>query len=207
MVHGSDSAREFLCHPPKWYVPVFHLFFPTIVSLIIIGICASQVISTSITIFLVSLISWIILLGLEWGIHRYILHNPFSFLNALYRYHRIHHFLFSSQNMLIKNRKELFYVLLPPYAILLVFGLIAPLAFGIGLIFSLNISYLIIINAMIFFLMYEWLHLSYHLPINNWILNKLRRLHQIHHHPKLQKSFNFNVTIPLFDWILNTRYK
>jgi sterol desaturase/sphingolipid hydroxylase (fatty acid hydroxylase superfamily) len=62
---------------------------------------------------------------------------------------------------------------------------------------------------MFFFLSYEWLHLSYHLPKESFIgrlgiVALLREHHRRHHDPRLMKRWNFNVTVPVFDWIRGT---
>jgi sterol desaturase/sphingolipid hydroxylase (fatty acid hydroxylase superfamily) len=56
---------------------------------------------------------------------------------------------------------------------------------------------------------YEWLHLSYHLPRESGIgrrgvIQRLRRHHAIHHDPRLMQRWNFNVTIPFWDWVRGT---
>jgi len=59
---------------------------------------------------------------------------------------------------------------------------------------------------------YEWLHLSYHLPPESWIgrralIRILKRHHAIHHEPRLMQRWNFNVTLPLWDRVRGTYAK
>jgi len=56
---------------------------------------------------------------------------------------------------------------------------------------------------------YELLHLSYHAPKDSFIgrrkfIAKLRAHHAKHHDPRFMQRWNFNVNVPLFDWILGT---
>jgi sterol desaturase/sphingolipid hydroxylase (fatty acid hydroxylase superfamily) len=74
-----------------------------------------------------------------------------------------------------------------------------------------NAALLAVATSLFFFLLYEWLHLSYHLPPatfigRNPLIALLRALHQRHHDPRLMRRWNFNVTVPLFDWLHRTRW-
>jgi sterol desaturase/sphingolipid hydroxylase (fatty acid hydroxylase superfamily) len=58
-------------------------------------------------------------------------------------------------------------------------------------------------------LSYEWLHLAYHLPPDGRIgrlraVAVLRRHHATHHATHLMNRWNFNVTVPLWDWVRGT---
>ncbi len=198
---------------PSWYHPLPHMVIPSILGIAIISIC----------IYLISNLQWMsllcipptifILFGFEWLVHKYVLHERQPLLGQIYELHeRSHHIIYTHEKMAINSWRELYYVLMPPYAILLVFGLIAPLAFGIGMIFSFNVACLIIITSMLFFLTYEWLHFSYHLPVTtflgrNSLIRRLRRVHRAHHNPKMMKKYNFNVTVPVMDFVLGTYKK
>jgi sterol desaturase/sphingolipid hydroxylase (fatty acid hydroxylase superfamily) len=37
------------------------------------------------------------------------------------------------------------------------------------------------------------------------LVRVLREHHRRHHHPALMQRWNFNVTLPLFDWLYKTR--
>jgi sterol desaturase/sphingolipid hydroxylase (fatty acid hydroxylase superfamily) len=61
-------------------------------------------------------------------------------------------------------------------------------------------------------LVYEWLHLAYHLPDESFIgrrllIRRLRQHHARHHNPKLMQRWNMNVTLPLFDWVFGTIHR
>ncbi len=56
---------------------------------------------------------------------------------------------------------------------------------------------------------YEWLHLAYHQPPDslvgrNRLISWLREHHANHHRPELMKNWNFNVTLPLWDYVRGT---
>jgi sterol desaturase/sphingolipid hydroxylase (fatty acid hydroxylase superfamily) len=57
--------------------------------------------------------------------------------------------------------------------------------------------------------LYEVSHLSYHLPPESFVGRRrlvrwLREHHARHHDPRLMQKWNFNVTIPFWDWIRGT---
>lgn len=207
------KRKQIIDKIPSWYNPYLHAIIPSCIGIFIIIGC----------LFYIEFLTWLSLLtipitlfflfGFEWVTHRYVLHKRQPLLGVIYELHELsHHVIYTDEEMSIREKKELYYVLMPPYAILIVFCLVAPLAFGLGLLFSLNVACLIIITAMVFFLCYEWLHFSYHQPANTWIgrnrtIRKLRRLHRFHHNPRLMKKYNFNVTIPIFDLILGTYWR
>lgn len=195
---------------PYWYNPYLHAIVPSVFGLSIISICVTLISHTlwyewlSIPIMLLSLFLF------EWCAHKYILHTKQSHLEQIYQLHELaHHIIYTDKKMEIKDKRELYFVMMPPYAIMLVFCLVAPLVFFIGLVFSTNVAALLMITSMVFFLLYEWLHFFYHLPSDsiigkNKIIRFLRETHKTHHNPRLMKHCNFNVTVPIFDWILGT---
>ena len=55
---------------------------------------------------------------------------------------------------------------------------------------------------------YEVTHLLYHLPEalvgDSRLVRVLKEHHARHHDPRLMQKWNFNVTVPLADWVLKT---
>ncbi len=63
--------------------------------------------------------------------------------------------------------------------------------------------------AISYYLAYEWLHLSYHLPADSligrtWLVRRLRRLHTVHHDVSRMAQCNFNITFPICDRVYGT---
>ena len=211
---GFEEVRQKIVNRiPSWYNPYLHAFIPSFIGLAIIVFSIFLIKEISIVSLVSIPITLFLLFGFEWIAHKHILHTRRPLLGQIYELHELsHHIIYTDKQMAIQEKKELYYIMMPPYAIVLVFCLISPLIFGMAAIFSLNVACLILITAMFFFLSYEWLHFSYHQPANSWIgrnriIKALRRLHRRHHNPKLMKHWNFNVTIPVFDWILGTYWK
>jgi hypothetical protein len=144
--------------------------------------------------------------------HRLALHRRQRGLEILYDRHTpIHHRLFVAADMAIRDSKECALVLLPWFAIVLIVVMTAPLT--IALYFAdRNLACLFLATTMFYVLSYEWLHLAYHLPPSTFVgrlklVQVLRRHHATHHHPPLMQKWNFNVTVPLWDWVRGTTYR
>ena len=74
-----------------------------------------------------------------------------------------------------------------------------------------NIAALFLATCMFYTVSYEWLHLSYHLPPDSfvgrrWLVRVLRRHHATHHTPELMQRWNFNVPLPLWEFLRGTIY-
>jgi hypothetical protein len=148
--------------------------------------------------------------GLEWRVHKDLLHQRVWPFRVLYdRHERLHHVIFTDEDMGLRSRQEMKLVLLPGFVIVAILGLLMPLGLLVGQLVSRSCALLFVATSLMFFLMYEWLHLAYHIPADtrlgrNPLIAKLRSLHQRHHDPALMKRWNFNVTVPLFDWLHGT---
>lgn len=148
--------------------------------------------------------------GFEWHVHRNVLHRPKPGLRYLYSQHTpVHHGCFSADDMAVRAGKEWLLVLLPPPAILSLVLLVALLAWPLAMIAGTNVGALFLIGTSAYVLSYEVTHLLYHLPTENPLsrlpgLAFLRQHHTVHHDPQWMQQWNFNVTVPLFDWILRT---
>src|SRR5436189_119387 len=83
------------------------------------------------------------------------------------------------------------------------------LAVAVPRVHSPTRGWLFLVTAAIYVVGYEVSHMSYHLPPDSfigrlWLVQWLREHHRQHHHARLMQKWNFNVTIPLFDWIHRT---
>jgi sterol desaturase/sphingolipid hydroxylase (fatty acid hydroxylase superfamily) len=119
--------------------------------------------------------------------------------------------VFTYDHMQMRSSREFRLVLVPAYAVVLIALIDAPLAFVLWKLVTPNTGLIYLATAMFFFLSYEWLHLSYHLPETSFIgrlplIAKLREHHRRHHDPRLMKTWNFNVTVPVFDWIYGSNW-
>ena len=99
------------------------------------------------------------------------------------------------------------------YAIVLVFALVVPLALGVAWLVSANAALLLVATSMVFFLCVQEVacNMAYHLPAKGLVggsalLARLREHHRRHHDPRLMKRWNFNVTVPVFDFLYRSTW-
>jgi len=208
-----EAARErrraeIVAETPARYSPTVHLAVPSLVGLSVFVASLLRIEALRPVELLAIPVTWIAALGFEWRVHKDILHHRMPLLGLLYERHELaHHVIYTDRDMTMRSRREFWLVLMPPYAIVLVFlFLVLPLAIGLTYVLGTNVAMLVTATSMAFFLSYEWLHLAYHLPVDHpvakvGVIARLREHHLRHHEPRLMKRWNFNVTVPLFDWI------
>jgi hypothetical protein len=150
---------------------------------------------------------------IEWFSHRGPMHNRRAPMDILFDRHTLlHHMYFPHENMSVQSHREWGYVLFPAWGVLMIFLTAALPSLLLGYLFSQNVALLFFIVAVSYYILYEWLHLTYHLPedhpiLRNRLVLALRRHHVYHHHKRLMQKYNFNVTIPIFDVLFRTQWR
>lgn len=139
---------------------------------------------------------------IEWLAHRGPMHKPRRFLKLVYQRHTLmHHVFFTQDAMNLESTRDFKMVLFPPVLLIFFFGLFAlPIGLLLNAIAGANVAALFVVTAMSYYLLYEWLHLGYHLGLGG----PLRRHHQTHHDPRVMSSKNFNITFPICDRLFGT---
>jgi len=150
---------------------------------------------------------------IEWAVHKYPMHHPMP-PRILYKNHTlIHHLAFTDRNMPIVRTAELGLVMMPWYTMIGLFAVASPVMIVAGVLRGVGLSGVFLLAAVAYFLMYEVLHASYHLPeaaLNRVGVGRLRlfraaQAHHRHHHVLARMSHvNFNVTFPLMDRVMGT---
>jgi len=146
----------------------------------------------------------------EWRIHRDVLHTRRRGAEVLYDRHTpLHHVIYVTGDMAMRGARELQLVLIPAYGILLVFLFTLPVSALLWWLGGRALAGVFVLESMGYVLLYEWLHLTWHLPSSSpvarlRVVRWMRRHHEIHHHPQLMQHKNFNVTLPLWDWVRGT---
>jgi uncharacterized protein YndB with AHSA1/START domain len=143
--------------------------------------------------------------------HRGPMHHPRRTLHMVYERHtRQHHRFFTDSHMAFDDTRDFKAVLFPPVLVtffLLAFG--SPAVFLLAWMATWNVACLFALTVAAYFLNYELLHFSYHLPREHLIarlpgMAALRRHHTVHHDPALMSQCNFNISYPIADWVLGT---
>ena len=201
-VRGEISPR---------YSPVFHVLAPASVGLGLIAFAIASIHALRWWELLLVPFVYVLSNAVEHRAHRVALHRRMPGLTILYDRHTpMHHRIFTAKDMCIRDRRECALVLLPWFGILAIFVLTAPFTVALWFL-ERNLACLFVVTTMGYVLSYEWLHLAYHLPPTSFIgknrvIRALRRHHATHHHPPLMQKWNFNVTVPLWDYVRGTVY-
>jgi len=141
----------------------------------------------------------------EWYEHRYHLHSPGEFSRHANEHHRFFTAATMTADTWADSSVVLFPATEPAKLIFLAFLLASPWYW----LRSLAAAATVVGTLMLYYFSYELLHLAYHAPSGSWLarcpgLPYLRRHHQIHHSQSLMTRYNFNVTLPLTDWLCGT---
>jgi hypothetical protein len=214
--HGLTEERrnavrqKSLAEIPWWYSPHGHLAATTGIGLAVLVLSVLKLHDVRWTDALV--IPGVILLAnfYEWRVHKGVLHRRFWPFEVIYDKHTpMHHMVYVEDDMALRTVKEFRLILIPAAGVLGIVLAAAPLALGLAHFWSSAAGWLFLLTTSLFMVSYEVLHLCYHAPKDSFIgrlrlIALLRAHHARHHDPRLMQRYNFNVTVPLFDWIMGT---
>jgi hypothetical protein len=198
---------------PRWYSPWLHLAFPSLVGLGIVAASIAACRGVRPLEWLTVPIVWLVSNAFEWRVHRDVLHRRTPGLRVLYDRHTPeHHRVFVTDDMAMREAREFRLVLIPAYGIVVIALVDVPIALGLAALGLRNVGALALATSIGYTVAYEWLHLAYHLPSEHpisrlGVVRALRRHHAIHHAPELMQRWNFNVTVPLWDWVRGTVWR
>jgi len=213
---GADFLAEQLALVPKRYSPLLHLAVTASIGLaallagwIVVDDFHWRHALTAITTFVIANL-------VEWCAHKGLLHKRRRPFEILYDQHvPRHHMFYRHGSMAVASRKEWIFVLMPRRGVLGIAVLAIPLALVVGALLGADHGWVVFMTAGSYASMYEVTHLCYHLPGDHWVMRipivgriprALSRHHARHHHVQLMQKWNFNVTVPLWDFILGTHY-
>lgn len=210
-IHERQRA-EIVATIPSWYSPALHFVLPGLLGLgAMLGSLLAIRDLRPIELLIVP-VTILFAFGFEWRVHKSVLHQRMPGVGTLYDRHELtHHVIYTYDDMAMRSARELRLILMPAYAVVLVFFIDTPFAYAAAKLISWNAGCLFMATSMVFFLAYEWLHAAYHLPAESFIgrlgvIARLREHHRRHHDPRLMKHWNFNVTVPLFDWLYRSSW-
>jgi hypothetical protein len=205
-IHERKRA-EIVATIPGWYSPIGHLLVPSLLGLSAMAGALSRIHDLGLVELVTIPLTLFFAFGFEWRVHQLLLHRRTPGASVLYERHELmHHVIYTYDDMAMRSSRELRLILMPAFAVVGVLFVNLPFTIAIAALVSKNAACLFLATSMIFFLTYEWLHCAYHLPKDsaigrNGIISYLREHHRRHHDPRLMKNWNFNVTVPVFDWI------
>ena len=207
---STRLRAQLLAETPSWYSPWVHLAVPSTFGVAVIAAALARLSGLALVELLAVPVTYVFANAVEWWAHKYLLHKRNPLAPVLYDQHTPkHHVVYTHEDMAIRDIREFRMVLIPAYGVMLIGLSILPVAIAIGKLITPNVGALYMATAMAYAVGYEWLHLSYHLDPNslvgrNPIIRWLRRQHTVHHDPKLMQTMNFNVTVPIWDYVMGT---
>jgi len=188
-----------------------HLAATSAVGVAAIVFCASRVSQVTAAHLLAVPITYVVGNLLEYLGHQRLMHKLVKPLDFLYRRHAAeHHRFFTQAGMAVQSHRDFLAVIFPlKVSLFYMAGIAAPLGLVSGWLFGPNVGWLVGATGAFYYQSYEALHLMAHLPEDSWwgrrgFVAAIRKHHGIHHDPRRMRYANFNITVPLWDWILGT---
>ncbi len=197
---------------PGNYSGALHFGFELVIciSVIVLTITQSHNLNTSNLILIP--VGFVIANLVEYLGHRYLLHINFKISRIAYVEHTIkHHHYFTDESIDMEDAGDLHRILFPWFGVLFfVAGIGGPIALATYFLWDFTAAALIFLVSVSYFLLYETIHLICHVPDQSWIfyvpgLLRLKRHHQLHHKLSLMNTTNFNIALPLFDYVFKTK--
>ena len=148
--------------------------------------------------------------GFEYLVHRYPMHRRFRFLGALFGRHTVeHHAYFTAKSMTVDDLSEMKLVLFPPWVFGVFLAGVLPIYGAFHALLGPNACGIIVLTSVGYYLLYEWLHMLYHLIGEGGLgrlplFRSIREHHRTHHDPRRMTEANFNITFPIFDHLFGT---
>jgi len=200
-------------HIGRFYRGWLHFSFTTLGCLLTIGFAISRIDDVLWHQWLTIPATFFLANAVEYAGHKNAMHRPVRGLTLVFRRHTLqHHHFYTHDAMAAESSRDFHMTLFPPVLLLFFLGAIAaPIGAALFLFVSANAGWLFLANAMGYFLLYEWLHFSYHLHPDSrvgrlWPVRVLRRHHTAHHDKALMGRWNFNITFPICDALLGTTH-
>jgi hypothetical protein len=151
----------------------------------------------------------------EYYSHRWLGHVKKPWARFIYERHTgDHHTFFMEDYMDYESTRDWRVVFFPTHLIIGFILLLAlPGGYIIQQLLSANAGYLFAAATLSAYLFYELMHFSFHIPhgsklqrlflcIPGW--KQMRHTHVLHHKREIMTYKNFNITLPIFDILLNT---
>jgi len=209
-VRREQKRREMMAKVPDRYSGSAHWAFINVTTVLGIGLCLALLESPLWWEWLFVPGFFVFANGFEWWIHRGPMHHPTRGLRILYQRHTLqHHVFYPDDDMAFREPRELFYILFPPFALPVLLVVNLPIPLLLGSFVSANLAWLFFLSVLAYYFVYEWFHYVHHLPRDSWLGQRalvgwLRTQHTRHHELARMEKGNFNVSFPLWDWLLGT---
>jgi hypothetical protein len=201
-------------HFPKHYSGYAHFAFTSIVSLSIIVYAIWTLKAPRWYEFALVPLTFMFANFVEYRAHKGVMHHKTRGFGLVFERHTpSHHGFYTHAAMASESPRDYYMVLFPPILIVFFFGLFAlPVGLLLAWLVNADVARLFVATAVGYYLTYEWLHFSYHLPAESFIgrrkmISVLRAHHTAHHDHALMQKHNFNITFPICDALFGTTWR
>jgi hypothetical protein len=199
---------------PYWYRGWFHYGIEFVGVLGTMAMALTHLQAPVATDLLAIPVFWVLSNLTEYLAHRFPLHLNRCWSRTAFREHTVlHHRYFPHTQIEIEDPRDYHRVLFPWFGtFFFIFAVGGPLFFVAQQVSS-NFAILAFCTSIFGFLFYETVHLCCHLPDRSRVfavplvgrlLSWQKEFHRKHHDPRLMSAYNFNITVPLSDWIWGT---
>ena len=150
--------------------------------------------------------------GVEYVLHRFPMHHKTAGFMVVYEHVTTHHNFYANKDFYFEEPRDYYAAVLPYYIFIGLTVVIGSVSGAIYLAFGLGNALFFALVAYSYYLTYELLHFTYHMPADSFMkklpfINGLSRAHVLHHQTRLMAHYNFNITFPIYDKLLGTSYK
>jgi sterol desaturase/sphingolipid hydroxylase (fatty acid hydroxylase superfamily) len=211
---GSEEFRQYFRTHMVNNLPAGNYYLTTyVISLTIIIACLVDFLEVKSFFELLSVPFYFLFCNFfEYLFHRFPMHQKVKFMKAVYHHVTIHHNFYANDLYYYENPNDYYAVLIPYYVWIHVVISSCVLGLIVYAIFGYNQAILFLVTVSSYYLIYEFLHFSYHARADSWIkkiplVKSLSRFHLVHHSTDKMAKFNFNITFPIFDTIFGTLYR
>ncbi len=208
----ADPRIELRARIPSGYRWPIHVGLLVIQVALIVALCLSRLRDVRPWQWLAFAAALVLANAGEYFIHRGPFHVPMA-TRATYRRHTlVHHTFFTFDRMQLDSPRDLKWVLFPAWGLLAVLLPMSPVFVALLSWGPANLAWLYLLALTVYYAVYETFHTLSHLPpdlpiARSSLVRAVTHHHRVHHDPRLMTRFNFNFALPLFDWILGTRYR
>lgn len=198
------------------YSGLRHVTMVFTTGILVLGYAISQIQSPTMAEWWVLFATILFVNFAEYASHRWLGHIKTKIGAFFYQRHTgDHHSFFLERDMEYQNTRDWRVVFFPAYLIFAFLAAVVPIGYALHTFVSPNTAYMFVTGGIFGYLFYEVMHFSYHvkngsavekvfLMIPGW--KQMRHTHVLHHKRDVMHDANFNITLPIFDFLLGTLY-
>lgn len=211
MQHPTEAFRErYRANVHPRYNPWLHAGFVLVYGIACIALAWSSTAQITALQWLTVPLTLVFFNLCIYLVHRHLGHHKQAFARLFYARHTgDHHSFFTPGHMTYESARDWRVILFPAWLIVVHSLAITLPAWWLLKQLSPNIAGLFAGCMILGYLLYEVFHACEHLPAEHPVarlpwLRQMHRLHALHHRRELMQGRNFNIVLPLMDYLFGT---